>query len=267
MNAEGMEVNSRMAIWFGLYGLVIIDILFITISLLFSLPDDLERAMMLFDFCVCILLLAEWVINFYFSSPKLEFLKQKDNWISLIASIPFDVIFTVVIPDLEIFRFLGLLRFLRVLILIKRFDTFEKFIKKSNLDKIIAAMFLIVVIFTALLYAFGTTYGLFDDFYFVIVTLTTVGYGDVVPQTYAEKVIALILIIIGIFVFSTITAAISSVFTDRILEDDDNHIVTSIESSMEEKFEILEGRLKNVSEENEMLKNEIKELKEIIKNK
>ena len=67
MNAEGMEVNSRMAIWFGLYGLVIIDILFITISLLFSLPDDLERAMMLFDFCVCILLLAEWVINFYFS--------------------------------------------------------------------------------------------------------------------------------------------------------------------------------------------------------
>ena len=167
-----MESNSRMAIWFGLYGLVIIDILFITISLLFSLPDDLERAMML--------------INFYFSSPKLEFLKQKDNWISLIASIPFDVIFTVVIPELEIFRFLGLLRFLRVLILIKRFDTFEKFIKKSNLDKIIAAMFLIVVIFTALLYAFGTTYGLFDDFYFVIVTLTTVGYGDVVPQTYAE---------------------------------------------------------------------------------
>ena len=177
------------------------------------------------------------------------------------------MIFTVVIPELEIFRFLGLLRFLRVLILIKRFDTFEKFIKKSNLDKIIAAMFLIVVIFTALLYAFGTTYGLFDDFYFVIVTLTTVGYGDVVPQTYAEKVIALILIIIGIFVFSTITAAISSVFTNRILEDDDNHIVTSIESSMEEKFEILEGRLKNVSEENEMLKNEIKELKEIIKNK
>ena len=128
-------------------------------------------------------------------------------------------------------------------------------------------MFLIVVIFTALLYVFGSTYGLFDDFYFVIVTLTTVGYGDVVPQTYMEKVIALILIIIGIFVFSTITAAISSVFTNRILEDDDNHIVTSIEGTIEEKFEILEGRLKSVSEENDMLKNDIKELKEIIKNK
>ena len=223
-----MEVNSRMAIWFGLYGLVIIDILFITISLLFDIPDDLEQGMMLFDFCVCILLLAEWCINLYFSSPKLAFLKQRDNWISLISSIPFDLICSV---------------------------------------KIIAAMFLIVVIFTALLYVFGSTYGLFDDFYFVIVTLTTVGYGDVVPQTYMEKVIALILIIIGIFVFSTITAAISSVFTNRILEDDDNHIVTSIEGTIEEKFEILEGRLKSVSEENDMLKNEIKELKEIIKNK
>ena len=153
MNNEGMEVNSRMAIWFGLYGLVIIDILFITISLLFDIPDDLEQGMMLFDFCVCILLLAEWCINLYFSSPKLAFLKQRDNWISLISSIPFDLICSVFVPEMGILRYLGLLRFLRVLILIKRFDTFEKFIKKSNLDKIIAAMFLIVVIFTALLYA------------------------------------------------------------------------------------------------------------------
>ena len=130
MNAEGMEVNSRMAIWFGLYGLVIIDILFITISLLFNIPDDLEQGMMLFDFCVCILLLAEWFINLYFSSPKLAFLKQKDNWISLIASIPFDLICSVFVPEMGILRYLGLLRFLRVLVLMNRFDTFEKFIKK-----------------------------------------------------------------------------------------------------------------------------------------
>ena len=140
MNAEGMEVNSRMAIWFGLYGLVIIDILFITISLLFNIPDDLEQGMMLFDFCVCILLLAEWFINLYFSSPKLAFLKQKDNWISLIASIPFDLICSVFVPEMGILRYLGLLRFLRVLVLMNRFDTFEKFIKKSNLDKIIVRL-------------------------------------------------------------------------------------------------------------------------------
>ena len=267
MSTDGMEANSRMAIWFGLYGLVIVDILFIVLSLLFTIPDDLSNGIMIFDFCVCVLLLAEWFINFYFSSQKREFLKQRDNWISLISSIPFDMILSVIVPDIGVLRYLGLLRFLRLLVLINRFDTFEKFIKKSNLDKIIAAMFLIVVIFTALLYAFGTSYGLFDDFYFVIVTLTTVGYGDVVPQTYTEKIIALILIIIGIFVFSTITAAISSVFTNRILEDDDNHIVTSIEDTIEEKFEILEDRFKSVSEENEMLRNEIKELKEIIKNK
>ena len=74
MKTDGMESNSRMAIWFGLYGLVIIDILFITTSLLFSLPDDLERAMMLFDFCVCILLLAEWVMYPSFSGMGYQFL-------------------------------------------------------------------------------------------------------------------------------------------------------------------------------------------------
>lgn len=60
---------------------------------------------------------------------------------------------------------------------------------------------------------------MFDDFYFVIVILTTSGYGDVTPQTYNEKVIAILFA--GIFIFSTITAEISSFLTEHLLKSDD----------------------------------------------
>lgn len=269
MKLFGMEMNSRMAIWFGLHGLIIVDILLITIAMLFTLPADIALDIQIFDFIVCIILLGEWLINFYISTPKTLFLKQKDNILSLIASIPFDVILPVVIPGINLLRYLRLLKLLRIMVLFNRFfDGFEKFIKKSNLDKIVGGVFFIILIFTVLLYIYGPSYGLFDDFYFVIVTLTTVGYGDIIPKTFNEKIISLILIVIGIFVFSTITAAISSFLTDRLLGEDDEEFINAISESLDDRFENVNNELKAVREENKILWDEIYELKRLIeKNK
>lgn len=129
-------------------------------------------------------------------------------------------------------------------------------------------VFFIILIFTVLLYIYGPSYGLFDDFYFVIVTLTTVGYGDIIPKTFNEKIISLILIVIGIFVFSTITAAISSFLTDRLLGEDDEEFINAISESLDDRFENVNNELKAVREENKILRDEIYELKRLIeKNK
>ncbi|WP_405314748.1 ion transporter [Methanobrevibacter sp.] len=258
MKFRGMEVNRTMAIWLGLHALIIVDIVLITIAMVFPVPQDIAVDIMIFDFCVCIILLVEWLMNFYMSTPKILFLKQKENWLSLIASIPFDVILPAVIPGISLLRYLRLLKLLRILVLFNRFvDGFEKFIKKSNIDKIMIGVFFIIIIFTALLWIYGPSYNLFDDFYFVIVTLTTVGYGDVTPQTFNEKVIAIALIIIGIFIFSTITASISSYLIDKLSEEEDDEI--------EAKLDEIQDNLDDLHKENQDLKREIKELKDLIK--
>lgn len=112
-------------------------------------------------------------------------------------------------------------------------------------------VFVTVLIFTALLYTFGSSYTLFDYFYFVVVTLATVGYGDVVPTTVTEKVISICLIITGVFVFSLTTAAISSFLTNRLLEKDINNIT----------LKDIKSDLDNIQNENTELKKEIKDLK------
>ena len=257
MKLFGMPLNSRMAIWLGLHALLIVDIILITITMLFSLPENITMYILVFDFFVCILLLIEWIMNFYLSTPKTLFLKQKDNWLSLIASIPFDVILPVVIPGIALLRYLRLLKLIRILVLFNRFfDGIEKFIQKTNIDKILGGVLFTIIIFTVLLNLYGPSYGLFDDFYFVIVTLTTVGYGDIVPRTFNEKIIALLLLFIGIFIFSTITAAISSYLTDRLISDE----------GMDKKLDLILSDLDKLQKENDDLKNEIKELKELVNN-
>lgn len=259
------EINNRYLIWIILHALIIVDILLITLAMFFDLPRDIAYGIMVFDFCVCIVLLIEWSINFYISKPKKVFLKQKSNWLDLIASIPFDVLLPAVIPSAGLLRYLRLLKLLRIVALFNRFFSgFEVFIKKTNLDKILGGVFFTILIFTLLLYIFGPTYGLFDDFYFVIVTLTTVGYGDVAPKTFNEKVIALVLIFAGIFVFSTITAVISSYFTDRLINQEDEDIDENFEKISRELKEI-KNDLDRTHKENEELKQEIIELKEMIK--
>lgn len=266
MRLFNTKMNTTMAIWFGLHDLIIIDIILITFAMLFNLPSDIALDIMIFDFCVCIILLIEWSYNFYLSKPKKIFLKQKGNWLSLLASIPFDVILPGIVPGVGLLRYLRLLKLLRIIVLFNRFfDGFEMFIKKSNLDKILCAIFITVVFFTALLYFFGPSYDIFDDFYFVIVTLTTVGYGDITPKTYNEKIISLILIFVGIFIFSTITAAISSFLIDHVLDNEDEKMQENIINSIKENNQHVLDELKSVREENQQLRDEINELKELMK--
>ena len=88
----------------------------------------------------------------------------------------------------------------------------------------------------------------------VVVTITTVGYGDIVPLTFAEKVISICLIVTGMFVFSLTTAGISSFLTDRLLKNDINDIT----------LKDVKSDLENIHKENMSLKEEVRDLKDEI---
>ena len=120
---------------------------------------------------------------------------------------------------------------------------------KTGIHKVLGWFVITVILFTSLLYFFGPSFGGIDDLYFVIVTLTTVGYGDVTPATHNQKVLAMILILIGMALVSTITAVISSFLTDRILENDDKSFKNKLKVIFKEfktySLELIEWLNKN----------------------
>ena len=62
--------------------------------------------------------------------------------------------------------------------------------------------------------------GILEAFWYVLVTMTTVGYGDVVPRKWFGRMIALFIMLIGISFFGWAVAQFSSVITVQRLHAD-----------------------------------------------
>ena len=268
MQIFGNEINIRYFLYTrGLPALIIVDLFLITISLIFEIPNDVMLNIQQFDLIVCIILLGEYFLNLFLSGSKKLYIFDKENIVGLIASIPFDYILPLILPVALPVVFLRYLRIFKLIRVVKlaQFDIIKDLFRKTGLHKVLIGIFITILIFWAAFFLFSPSYGWVDDFYFVIVTLTTVGYGDVTPKTYNEKVLAIILILIGVFVFSAITALMSSFLTDRILDDDEEDRVSEIQETIEEKYENIMAEIKSVRMENKQLKDEANELKAEIK--
>lgn len=268
MQIFGKEINIRYFLYTrGLPALIIVDLFLITISLIFEIPNDVMLNIQQFDLIVCIILLGEYFLNLFLSGSKKLYIFDKENIVGLIASIPFDYILPLILPVALPVVFLRYFRIFKLIRVVKlaQFDIIKDLFRKTGLHKVLIGIFITILIFWAAFFLFSPSYGWVDDFYFVIVTLTTVGYGDVTPKTYNEKVLAIILILIGVFVFSAITALMSSFLTDRILDDDEEDRVSEIQETIEEKSENIMAEIKSVRMENKQLKDEANELKAEIK--
>ncbi|MGD8836054.1 MAG: potassium channel family protein, partial [Desulfobacteraceae bacterium] len=55
--------------------------------------------------------------------------------------------------------------------------------------------------------------GIFQAFWYVLVTMTTVGYGDIVPRNWVGRVMACFVMVIGIGFFGWAIAQLSSAIT------------------------------------------------------
>ncbi|MFC1887443.1 potassium channel family protein [Candidatus Cloacimonadota bacterium] len=59
----------------------------------------------------------------------------------------------------------------------------------------------------------------FDAIWWSLVTITTVGYGDLYPVTFWGRIIGIVFILLGFIAFSTFTAFIASTFIDKKIKE------------------------------------------------
>ena len=84
----------------------------------------------------------------------------------------------------------------------------------------------LIILYGALAIFFADRYydtkgagGIFDAIYWAVVTIATVGYGDIVPTSRIAKVFALMIIMSGPALLSLITASIASIFIERKIRE------------------------------------------------
>lgn len=85
--------------------------------------------------------------------------------------------------------------------------------------RISLAMLLVFLIAGTITFIYVEGYGFFDSLYFSIVTMATVGYGDIVPKTITGKIVALIMIVGGVSTFMGVLANATELYMENREED------------------------------------------------
>ncbi|WP_367363243.1 ion transporter [Mesotoga sp.] len=142
--------------------------------------------------------------------------------VDLLAIFPFYLPFVTRL-DLRFLRILRIFRVFRVLKLERYFVTLSKVVrvikrKASEIISTFIVMFILIVLAASLMYYVEPqTYDSIPHaMWWGIVTLTTVGYGDVYPQTALGQLIGSILALLGIGLFGIPAGILAAGFIEEI---------------------------------------------------
>ena len=94
------------------------------------------------------------------------------------------------------------------------------FLEKENFIRLVILIVAIVSLSTIGIYLAEPDISLIDSLWWTIVTLTTVGYGDITPITTIGRLIAIIDMIIGIAILGIFSATLASILVDQKIKDD-----------------------------------------------
>lgn len=181
-------------------------------EVIYPLSDQQITIINAIDFIICMIFLGDFFYFFFKTDNKKEYFRK--YWIDLIASIPF----------MTFFRFFRLARAIRIIRIARGIKALIPIIRKIGTSKsqniLIAYVFiLILVLFYCSLAFFSFEKGInsnvhvyFDAFWWAFVTITTIGYGDIYPVTTEGRIIGMILILLGMGLFSIVTAELASKF-------------------------------------------------------
>ncbi len=177
-----------------------------------GIPRDAKQIALFVDTLISIVFMFDFFRTLIGAPDKLGYLKW--GWIDFLGSLP-------VWPFFRTFRLWRLIRIVRVLRRTRIRDLWRTFTERraeSTLLIVVLAGILILGFASATIVVYekpapgGNITSAQDAIWWSLVSVTTVGYGDRFPVTEQGRTVAVVLMILGIGIFSVFTSYLSSGF-------------------------------------------------------
>ncbi|HFI0238425.1 TPA: potassium channel family protein [Streptococcus suis] len=196
------------------------------------------------DWLLWFIFVCDYFINLYFADDSIEYIQN--HVLELIAIIPFDSFFSFLRLG-RLARLFRLVKVARIFALSNRFwDTVNRLLHTNSLSKVLL-LNISAVLTASILLSVIEGKSFFDAVWWSIVTMTTVGYGDIVPQDTISKIIAILLMLVGICTFGMVTSTITRFFSETERETKLDLLIAKVDEQtellrqLEKKIESLEN--------------------------
>lgn len=259
--------------------LIFLDSFLLFISIFLPIRPAGFQSIIYLDLITSIVLLFGYLLQMR-RLEKNVFIKK--NWNGFISITPFYFIGIVLLGMNESSLILKILCLVKIFALIMSARqvgrAVDEFVEKSRLVYGFA-FFVVVLLFSSVAFFLVesgvnpevTTFE--DSLWYVIQTITTVGYGDVVPDTQWGRVIGVVAMISAIGISSLLTAATTSSLMNKFrqereaLQEQSEDYVHRLEEKIDHLNSEMGKRnyLDDVTQDVKDIKSEIEELKELIK--
>ncbi|MFC1931155.1 potassium channel family protein [Chloroflexota bacterium] len=242
-------MNKRKWVEVSIGLLAILSVILIAVESLMTLSTGGMLAVYVFDALVCLVFAVEFVHRVRHSPKRAHFFKTHSfEILAMIPAFAFQLLGAIPVIAVSL-RLLRLVRVVRVVLVVARMTRFlrvsDRFVRRSSLIYLLVASLFIIfggAIFATVLEsqtpeAQITNFS--DALWWSISTVTTVGYGDIVPNSIGGRVMGMGLMMVGIGVMTAFISQVSATIIEsrlkRVVEADNlgGAVVAEIKSRID----------------------------------
>ena len=225
--------------------LIFLSVILVALESVPKIEQQYGDLLFIAEWIVTILFTIEYILRIIVSHHTYKYVKSFWGIIDLLSILPLYIaIFISGAQVLSVIRSLRLIRIFRVLNL-SSFENESKILGKAIKDSfkkiqifLYTIIVLVVIIGTLMYYIEGAENGFVSipkSIYWAIVTLTTVGYGDISPHTGLGQFLASSIMIIGYAIIAVPTGIVSAEMTKAKSENKKQIICKNCNSILEDE--------------------------------
>lgn len=214
LNSKQLPLRAKIAFYFedtetklGFWSdICIISLIFLSSAIFvaetYPINPQLQNGLEIINLVILIIFSFEYILRLWSAENPRQFFFSFFSFIDLVAILP------LLLGWMDI-RFIRVFRWFRILRIV-RFWRVEKQLLGIKAEDTLIFVRIFLTLFTLIFVYAGLIYqvehhvnsdrlkNFFDAFYFVVVTMTTVGYGDVTPLSQPGRVMTVLMIFTGV---------------------------------------------------------------------